>query len=248
MACLPRGLWAIVVHRSLWAVVALPLLLNIVFVVAISEFAVPVVESWLKWSTAPGSLASWTGWWRAPADVLAMLGYVLRALPGLTVPLIVACLLSTPPFRVVFAALSPLVSEAVERLRLHDHSLVTNSQYERRERTLGVAVTRSLLLILLEATVYVVTLPLALVPLVGTLAWVVFPRAIFAGADLTDPTLCRKGYTVGESARLFWTYRYRFLGLGTPFFLLLGVPYVNAVIFPVAAVAATLLYLELERK
>ena len=218
-AYLARGFWVILSRRSLWSVVALPLLLNIVFVLGTTEFAVPAVRSWLRWSTAPGSLATWTGWWDAPAFVVALLGYSLRAFPSFIVPVMVACLLSTPPFRVMFAALSTLISEQVERQKLHEHGLATTSEYVRREQSFSTAILSSLVLTVLEILVYLVTFPLALLPFAGTLAWVILPRMIVSGMDLVDPTLCRKAYSARERARLFWAHRYKLLGFGTPFFL-----------------------------
>jgi uncharacterized protein involved in cysteine biosynthesis len=249
VAYLPRGFWRIVTAPRTWGIVAITLTLNVVFAVGVTYVAVPALENWLTYTTAPNVLVGWnTGWWRVARIVVEFLGWLVRALPYFTVPGITAWVLSTPPFRVVFAALGTLISDRVERAELGERPAATAVDLLSVERSIGGAILGSLFLIAAEAALYVLLLPLALLPMVGTFAWLVIPRAVFSGLDLTDPTLCRKVYRTPGKIALWWSRRWRLLGFGSTFFFLLGTPGVNAVVIPIALAGAALLYLELDRK
>ncbi len=252
VAYLPRGAWKALTSPHLWPTLALLLVLNVIFVLSVTTLVIPPLENWLRYTTAPESLAQWTGTLAVFRYVARLLGWLVRTSSYFAIPALTAWILSTPPFRVILAALSTHVSEQIERDRLRDwaapFSLAAAFNTLKLHRSMGAAVLSSLVLTLEESALYVATFPIALVPVVGTFAWLVFPRCVFAGLDLTDPTLCRKLYYPGEKVALWWTHRWRLLGLGCAFFFVLGIPVLSAFAFPVAAAGGALLYFELDRK
>ena len=247
-AYLPRGAWKALTSPHLWPSIGIGLVLNVIFVVGVTEVVIPSLENWLKYATAPEALTQWTGSLRALRYVAELLGWLVRAAGFFAIPGLTAWVLSTPPFRVIFAALATHVSAQVERDRLHESGAPTSFEILKLHRSMSAAVLSAIFLTVAETALYVLLIPIALIPLIGTFAWLVLPRAIFAGLDQTDPTLCRKVYHPSDKIALWWAHRWRILGFGSFFFFVLGTPIFNAFVFPAAAAGAALLYFELDRK
>lgn len=247
VAYLPRALGTIVTRPRTWPVMALPLLLNVVFAIGVSYIIVPQLANWLAWLTSPYALADWTGWWTPPRLAIVFLGWLVRGAAFFTIPGITAWVLSTPPFRVLCAASAAIVSARFERDILR---LGRQDPFEELKlgRSVAAAIVSSLGLMAIETALYLLLLPIALIPFVGTFAWLVAPRALVAGLDQTDPLLVRKMYYPSEKLAIWWAHRWRILGFGCAVVFVLGVPFVNAVVLAIAPVAATLLFLELEEK
>ncbi len=244
---LPRGAAAVLVRPASWPIISLALFLNIVFAIGVTHVVVPQLANWLAWLTTPYALADWTGWWTPPRLAIVFLGFLVRAAAFFTVPGITAWVLSSPPFRVIFAATGALLTERFERDFL---GLGPRGSFDelKLSRSVAGAIVSSIALMAVEAALYLLLLPIALIPLVGSFVWLVAPRALVAGLDQTDPVLVRKVYYLREKAALWWRHRWRVLGFGAAVLFLLGLPYFNGVVLALAPVGAMLLFLELEGK
>jgi uncharacterized protein involved in cysteine biosynthesis len=245
---LPRGAWKALSSPHLWPTLAIALVLNVVFVIGVETIMIPALENWLKYTTLPDALSQWTGAMRIFKHLATFLGWTVRVAGFFAIPGLTAWVLSTPPFRIIFAVLATQVSEKLERDFVHGSPQPTSFEIFKLHRSMSAAVLSALVLTIAEAVLYGLLIPVALIPVVGTFAWLVLPRAIFSGLDQTDPTLCRKVYHPGEKIALWWAYRWRILGFGCAFFFFLGTPIFNAFVFPAAAAGGALLYLELDRK
>ena len=119
---------------------------------------------------------------------------------------------------------------------------------ERDERLItgaGRAVRQSAAMIAVSAVGALVFLLVGLVPAVGQVAAAV-GGAVFGGwmlaLELVGPALERRSVlTLRERRAVLRRNRSRVLGLGIPCFLLLSVPFLSVVVFPVAVAAGTLL-------
>lgn len=244
----PAALATVVRHPALLGTLALPALLNLLIALGITYLVMPSLVDWLRYLTMPDMMTDWTGWLTLPRYSFMFLGWSLRVAGVVVVPGLAAWLLCAPPFRFIFAATGAMISGSVERRVLGLPLERSQVELLQREKAIASSVLSSVGLMLLETAAYVLLMPLALVPAAGTFVWVMGPRAVFAGFEALDPVLCRKVYSPGEKVALLRLRRFRFLGLGTTVLLLLCLPLVNTVVFPLASVAATLLYLDLDRK
>jgi CysZ protein len=109
----------------------------------------------------------------------------------------------------------------------------------------GRAVRQSAAMIAVSALGALVFLLVGLVPVVGQVVATV-GGAIFGGwmltLELVGPALERRSVlTLRDRRAVLRRNRSRVLGLGIPCFLLLSVPFVSVVVFPVAVAAGTLL-------
>ncbi len=107
------------------------------------------------------------------------------------------------------------------------------------------AVRQSVALVLVSAAGAVVLFGVGFVPVAGQVVAAV-GGALFGGwmlaTELVGSPLERRGVlTLRERRRTLARRRWRSLGLGVPCFLLLSVPFVAVVVFPVATAAGTLL-------
>lgn len=246
----PRGAWRILVSPKLWLVALVPFVFNVAFMYGMWKLTEVFVVDWFDTHTSVQALQDWNGlFWGFLALVLKMLGLIVHWLSFIMVPLFAAWLMTTAPFRVIFAAMSTLVGGRTEQLALQPPTRpVEPFDLGKFQAALVISIVDAMLLALLEAVLYLVLSPIAVIPFVGTFLWFVFPRALFAALDQSDPSFCRKGYYTREKIALWRERPWRFLGFGLSFFLLLVIPIVNAFVFPVVAAGGALLYLELDRK
>ena len=248
-AYVPRGAWRILVTPKLWLVSLVPFIFNIAFMYGMWKLADVFVVDWFDRHTSIEAFENWHGFWAFAAFVLRFLGALVHVGAIIMVPICAAWLMTTPPFRVIFAAMSTLVGGRTEQLVLQPPGKpVAPFNLGAFQAALVIAIVDALLLALLEALLYVLLSPIAIIPIIGTFLWFVFPRALFAAFDQSDPSFCRKGYYTREKIALWRERPWRFFGFGLSFFFLLTLPFVNAFVFPVVAAGGALLYLELDRK
>jgi CysZ protein len=250
---LPRGFFRLLRSPSLWKWAVVPLVLNIL-VVGLSLWLATWVAYWLETKTGAGALKTWEdagGLWWIMSYVVWALGWVASKLSFVILPIISTWLMVAFPFgilyKLLFMPFMELMTESTERLVLgfnEDQPF----DFGRIYGNLVVAILDAILLTLLQGMLYLVLLPINLLPFLGSLLWMVLPPSIFAGMDYSDINLVRRRYTTGEKVRLWRTHEWRFLGFGLSFFFLITVPILNAVVIPCAAVGGALLYLELDRK
>ncbi|MCW8139779.1 MAG: EI24 domain-containing protein [Planctomycetota bacterium] len=252
-AYLPRGFFRLLRSPSLWKWAVVPLILNIIALSAAFTLAY-FINRWLGINTGPGSLGSWKdagGLWWALSYVVQALGWVASWLVWFALPLISTWLIVAFPFgiiyKLVFMPFMELLTESTERVVLgFDEN--ADFDFKRMYVNLILAVIGAIALTLLQGALYLLLLPINVLPFLGSLLWVILPPAIFAGMDYTDINLVRRRYSLREKVRLWRTHEWRFLGYGISFFFLITMPVINIVAIPCAAVGGALLYLELDRK
>lgn len=250
---LPRGAFRLMRSPSLWKYAVVPFLLN-VLVLVVAAFIAYWAGDWLIGMANEGALKDWEaagGLWKAMSYVVFFLAIIARVLAIVVLPLIMAWLLVAFPFnilyKIVFMPFMELLSEGTERVVLQVNT-DKPADFGKVYANLVVGILDAILLSLLQGCLYLVLLPLAFIPIVGTGLWFVVPPAVFAGMDYSDLNLVRRGYPLSEKWRLWRLHEWRFLGFGISFFFLLTIPFLNAFAIPCAAVGGALLYLELSRK
>lgn len=249
----PRGFFRLLRSPSLWKWAVVPLILNIV-VVFLSLWLASSLADWLVGKTGAGALKTWEdagGLWWVLSYVVWALGWVASKLVWIVLPLLSTWLIVAFPFGIIYKLLfmpfMELMTESTERLVLGFHE-DQPFDFGRIYSNLVVAILDAILLTFMQGLLYLVLLPINLLPFLGSVLWVVIPPAIFAGMDYSDINLVRRRYTMTEKVRLWRTHEWRFLGYGMSFFFLITLPLVNVVAIPCAAVGGALLYLELDRK
>jgi CysZ protein len=249
---LPRGALLLLRTPRLWKLAAVPLLINLVAVVLAWSFAHFVVVPWLKAHTGSSALAGWDGWfWGTLAWFAGWLGWALGLVAELIVPILATWLLVAFPlgilYKLLFVPFMEALGSATDRTLLVDGRRGV-LEYQKSQLTIVRGMVDAVLLGLLQGLVLLILLPINLIPVAGSLVWLIVPPAVFACMDFSDLHLVRRGYATREKLRLWWTHHWRFLGYGASFFLFLTIPVINAFVIPAATVGGALLYLELDRK
>jgi CysZ protein len=250
---LPRGFGRLVISPSLWKWAVIPLVLNILVVVLSLVVAYQLV-GWLQNQTSATALQSWAdagGLWWIMSKVVWVLGYVATWLVWIMLPLLSTWLICAFPFSILYKLLfmpfMELMTESAERLVLkfdEDQPF----DFGRVYANLVIAIVDAIFLTLMQGLLFVLLLPINIIPFLGSMLWMVLPPALFSGMDYTDINLVRRKYTTTEKLKLWRTHEWRFLGYGLSFFFLITIPLLNVVAIPCAAVGGALLYLELDRK
>lgn len=247
-AYVPRGFVRIFTTPRLWAVSALPLVLNIILFALVTYAGLALIDTFAKTYSAADALQDWHGWWTIAAYIIKFIAYIAYYLKFLMIPLLTAWLMGAFPFSIVLRALfmpfSTMVGERTEQIVLDLPQAKQPFHLGELQASITLSIIDTILLAFVQGLLYLLLLPVALLPPV----WMVLPPAIMSGMDHTDPTFCRKNYYMRERIALWKARKWRFLGFGVTFFFLLGIPFVNAIIFPTVAAGAALLYLELDVK
>ncbi len=248
---LPRGAAHILRHPRLWKWAAVPALIN-VLVIFLSVFLAGLLNGWLETHTSELYFATWTGpVWRPLSYVVRMLGWFAGWASWILIPLLSVWLIVAPGisilYKILFMPFMELLAEGTEQeaLGIRDDS---RFDFARMYANVVVAIIDAVFLTLLQGLLFLLLLPVNIIPILGQLLWLTLPPAIFAGMDYSDIDLVRRRYTTREKARLWAHHHWRFLGYGVSFCFLITVPLVNMVIIPAAAAGGSLLYLELDRK
>lgn len=247
---LPRGAFRLLRTPSLWKWAVVPLIVNILAIV-LSVWLAYLIAGWLESKTGANALKTWEdagGLWWALSFVVWALGWVAAKLVFLIVPLISAWLIvAVPIVKLLSMPFMELMTESTDRAVLGFHE-DQPFDFAKVYANLVVAILDAILLTFTQILLYLVLLPINLLPFLGSVLWVAIPPAVFAGMDYTDIDLVRRKYTLREKIRLWRAHEWRFLGFGLSIFFLVTLPFVNFVTIPCAAVGGALLYLELDRK
>lgn len=244
LAALPSGAWYLLGHRRLWPYAAAPLIVNLVLYLVLGSLAItyvlPVLVGWLT----PASFPWWLSW--VEPFLKPFLGWLVWLFSFLL--LVVAGALSfTAVGSVIAAPFLDFLSEKVENLEL-GRSLG-------RPFSLGVlmedaarTVVQACLKLSVVAALFVATLPLLLVPVLGGLAVTVI-NSYFAiwylAAEFLDLPMSRAGWSLTQ--RRAWLQRRRgaVFGFGGAIYLVCLVPLMGFLVLPVAAVSGTRLFVSL---
>ncbi|MGI3781726.1 MAG: EI24 domain-containing protein [Janthinobacterium lividum] len=232
LGLLGRGLSILVRRpRLFWLGALPPLVTSVVFAVAL----VVLVDHLTALTTALTPFAA--GW---SADLALTARVVVGTLLVAGIVLIMVLVFSTLTLA-IGAPVYDAISEAVDRT----FPGAPPALEEPVRSGVARAVRQSVGLVLVAAAGAVVLFGFGFVPVVGQ---VVAPvgGALFGGwmlvTELVGSPLERRGVLTLRSRRqLLARRRWRSLGLGVPCFLLLSVPFVAVVVFPVATAAGTLL-------
>lgn len=249
MAYFPRGFGTLLGNPKLWRLASIPFLLNIVFIAA-AFFLAYELSDYLQTDLAT-NLETWEGWWWGSlASLLKILIRGLGILSFIIVPLLVAFLFSVFG-KLLFMPFMEMLSAKAEKVYLG--STVDEAfSLMRFSSDLVIAIVDAILLTACQLLLYVLLLPLNVIPVLGNILWFVLPGAIISSMDFTDLNFIRRRYWFRDRLQVWWRYRFRFFGFGLCFFLFLAIPWINILIgpfvIPTACVGGTILYLELESK
>ncbi|MEZ0229853.1 MAG: EI24 domain-containing protein, partial [Planctomycetota bacterium] len=213
-AYVPRGFVAILSRPKLWPVAALPFLLNIVIFVLVTYAGIFLIKTFSMQYSDAKALSDWTGWWAIAAYIVKFLAYISYYLGFVMVPLLTAWAMSAFPFsivlRAIFMPFATILGERTEQFILDLPQAKEPFNFAALQASIVISIVDTLLLALLQAVLYVILIPLALIPPI----WMILPPAIMAGMDHTDPVYCRKNYYMRERVALWKARKWRFLGFG----------------------------------
>nr|WP_294691844.1 EI24 domain-containing protein [uncultured Friedmanniella sp.] len=231
-ALLGRGLSLVARRPKLFLLGAIPPL------VTSTLFVVVLVLLFTRGDAVVAALTGFADdWARGPATVVRLL--VSLALLGAVVLLMVISF--TTLTLTLGAPLYDLISEFVDR-ELPGGPVGTDDGWA---RSLGRGLRQSVALIGASLVAAVVLFAAGFVPLLGQVGVPVASALVggwLLGIELVGSALERRGVrTLRGRRQLMGRSRYRVLGLCVPTFLLLAVPFVGVVVFPVATAAGTLL-------
>lgn len=248
---LPRGALRIVRSPSLWKYSIVPLVLNLIAVVLAVGLAY-MLAGWLEELTGPERLEHWTGWfWASLAWVVWFLGMIARAAVFIIVPLLTLWLIVAFPFSLLYKLVfMPFMEMLTERTDCVVLGIKQDTEFEFSAfyANLVVALIDAVFLTLLQGVVFLILLPINLIPFLGSAVWLVLPPALFAGMDYSDINLVRRAYSTREKWRLWQLHQWRLLGYGCSFCFLIAIPVVNIFVIPAACAGGAILFLELDRK
>ncbi len=248
MGYLPRGFWFLLRKPRLWKYAVVPLLINMVVALLGLWGAIYLSKNVHEMGTA--GMADWEGAWAVAAKVFEFGLYLFEFAAVLLIPIVLAWLLTAFPlgilYKLLFTPFMEALGGATDRLVLTDGK--DRVEFQTSHLTIVYTMFDTVVLGVLQGVLIILLLPLLLIPVVGSLVWMVLPPAVFASMDFSDIHLVRRGYTAGEKMRLWKTHKWRFFGYGASFFFFLTLPILNALAIPIATVGGALLYLELDRK
>lgn len=230
ISLLPRGLAIIARRPKLFLLGAIPPLITSILLVMI----IVGLAAGLPAITA--ALTPFADAWQAAELVRALLGVLIMA--G-------TLLLAVVSFTTLTTALgSPLydkISQAVDA----EFGELPPEREEKLAVGVGRAIRQSLALIMISAGVAIAMLPVGLIPVVGQIVAPVI-SALAGGwllsTELIGSTFERRGLlTLAERRAAMRRARALVWGFGVPTFLLLAIPFVAIVVFPIATAGGTIL-------
>lgn len=229
---LGRGLGLITRRPRLFLLGALPPLVTSVLFTIVLVVLVTHVDTWVP--GLAGFAASWSPALRSLVELLVGLALVAAAVLLMVIGFTTLTLTLGAP-------LYDLISEFVD-------AELPDPPPERTERLLpstGRAVCQSVALIAVSAVAAVLLFAAGFLPVVGQTVVPVVSALVggwLLGIELVGSALERRGVSTLRGRRqLMRGRRLRVLGLCVPTFLLLSVPFLGVVVFPVATAAGTLL-------
>jgi CysZ protein len=229
---LGRGLSVITRRPRLFLLGALPPLVTSILFTIVLVVLVTHVDSWVPSLT--GFAAGWAPGLRSLVQLLVGLALVAASVLLMVISFTTLTLTLGAP-------LYDLISEFVDA-GLPDPPPETE---DRLVSSLGRAVRQSLALIAVSALAAVLLFAAGFVPVVGQTVVPVVSALVggwLLGIELVGSALERRGVlTLRGRRELMRGRRLRVLGLCVPTFLLLSVPFLGVVVFPVATAAGTLL-------
>lgn len=234
-----RGFRFLLGHPALWIWAIIPFILNI---------GVFALVGWGAWHYFGGWLhghlfaADSTWWMEAFGWLLGLVFWLLMAI------IIFFCFV--PLATLMAAPFNDLLSEKVESLYA---GMGVEGAFSpgALARAITVSIKSSLRLTVLTLGLLALTLPLHLIPGVGSVLATVASSAItirFLSLQFTSYSMDRRFYDYAQRRAFLRQNRARTIGLGAMAFLVMLAPVVNALFIPVSAVAGTLLFCDAQRR
>ncbi len=259
---LPYGGYFLMKHPRLWPLAVLPLVINLVLFGVFGAYAVTHLLPWLvDWITPQihlptgegwfaqlaAALPAWTGvlgtWFRSIVKVLA---YIISL-----ILLLVVCGFSFTAVGTVLAApFNDALSERVEEMlngTVTTRPFSFGNLFQDVVRTV-IQALRKLLVVLL---VFVFTLPLLLIPVLGPIGYTVLNGLVatwFLAMEYVDLPMGRVGWSIRERGQWAWDRKRAMLGFGSGVYITFLVPLLGYLVMPAAVVGGTLLFVRLSHK
>ena len=229
---LGRGLGVVTRRPRLFGLGALPPLVTSTLFTVVLVVLLTHVDGWA--ASLTGFAAGWSSALRSLVELLVGIALVAAAVLAMVISFTTLTLTLGAP-------LYDLISEFVDA-ELPDAPVAPD---ERLVRSLGRALRQSAALVAVSASAAVLLFAAGFLPLVGQTVVPVISALVggwLLGIELVGSALERRGVlTLRGRRELMRKRRLRVLGLCVPTFLLLSVPFLGVVVFPVATAAGTLL-------
>lgn len=240
---LPRGGLYLVRHPSTWPYALLPLAINVVlFAGLLIQGLFRWLPSFAQWLT-PGSLPAWVPMAWLFLKLAGFLAWVLAAV------VLVGCLAIsfTTVGCVIAAPFNDALSDRVEEL-LRGQRADQPFDLALFLRDLGRTLFQAASKLAIIVGVFVVTLPLLLIPLLGQVAYTAINLLVgtwYLALEYVDLPMGRHRWKL--AARRRWCHdRYQsLLGFGSGVYLTTLVPLLGFLVMPCAVAGGTMLWLEL---
>lgn len=227
-----RG-FAMLGEPSLRRYVVVPILINIVLIVALVSLFGWQLDSWLD--TALRGLPNWLGWLET---LLWWIGILLSTLAFCYVFTLLANLIASPFNGLLSAQVERLVTGTAPESGMGLAREMADGVFGELRR-LRYYFGRALLLALLSLVLFFIPLAnLAIAPL-----WFVF-GAFMLSFEYLDQPMANRGLRFDAKLGELRARRWRHLGFGSLVTVMTAIPLANLVVMPAAVVGATLLYLE----
>ncbi|WP_375432728.1 EI24 domain-containing protein [uncultured Friedmanniella sp.] len=232
---LGRGLGLVARRPRLFLLGALPPLVTSIVFTVVLVVLLTHLDAWLPALTP--FAAAWSAGVRSLVELLVGLALVAASV-------LVMVLTFTTLTLALGAPLYDLISEHVDA-ELPGRAESPAAEQDRLLRSAGRAVRQSVALIAVSALAAVLLFAAGFLPVVGQTVVPVVSALVggwLLGIELVGSALERRGVlTLRGRRELMRGRRLRVLGLCVPTFLLLSVPFLGVVVFPVATAAGTLL-------
>ncbi len=217
-------------HPKLWPLAAAPAAVTLVLY---------AVLGWLAWRYGASLSTSLTagdwGWFAWVKSIIGVVVPILAVVVCAAVALVTFTIVATAIASPFLDMLSVRVGRAAGEPEARAVSALRGAARSVADPVRGVVV---------QLLILVVTFPLNLIPVVGTVAWLTIGAWITA-FDYFDFPLARHGYAWRERWRFLRTHRATALGFGIAVFGLMLVPFANLLVLPIAVSGSTLLFARL---
>ena len=229
-----RGAGCLLKRPRLWPWAAAPFVLNVCLFVALCAGMWHFVGGWI------GEHLMGEGfWWSA-------LGWLIGGLIWIAT-LVLVVVLFVPLATLIAAPFNDMLSEKVEAL----YAGLEPAPFTWRLlwRSIVVPTLSGLRLAAVTLGLLALTLPLHLIPVIGSIAATAAASFItirFLALEYTSYSMDRRCYNYGRRRAFLRRHHARTLGLGAMAFVLMMAPILNALFISVSAVAGTLLFCDTE--
>lgn len=227
-----RGLSFLIAHPKLWTWAIIPFVINTLFFGLAGWGTWHFFGQWLH-----GHFFSSQSAW------LAMFGWLLGAVFWIALAFIVVfCFV--PLATLIASPFNDILSEKVEKLYT-GHTTEMAFSLRILLKTIAIGLHTSLRLMLVTLGLIACTLPLHLIPGIGSVLATVASSVItirFLSLQFTAYSMDRRLYTYAQRRDFLRRNRARTIGLGAMAFAIMLVPIANALFISISAVAGTLLF------